>query len=135
MKKLKVIGIIIGILIAIAVFIVLGVLSGWFQTWFSNKVEYVDRKIEDRTSYDTIKKVEDTCRAMISSYKTDRETYEQYKNSDNPEKQSWAEQAKMRANKTANTYNEYILKNSFVWEGNIPSDIDKNLQIIQSKED
>lgn len=135
MKKLKVFGIIIGILIAIAGFIVLGVLSGWFKTWFTNKVEYVDRKIEDRTNYDTIKKVEDTCRAMISSYKTDRDTYEQYKNSDNPEKQSWAEQAKMRANKTANTYNEYILKNSFVWQGNIPSDIDRNLQIIYSKED
>ena len=50
--------------------------------------------------------------------------------SDNEEKQSWAEQAKMRANKTANTYNEYILKNSYVWEGNIPEDIDRSLQII-----
>lgn len=130
MKGLKIFGIIIGILVIIISVVVFGVLSGWFKTWFSNKVEYIDRKIDDRTSYDTIKKVEDTCRSMISSYKTDKNTYEQYKNSDNAEKQSWAEQAKMRANKTANTYNEYILKNSFVWEGNIPNDIDKNLQII-----
>ena len=62
--------------------------------------------------------------------KTDKATYEMYKTSDNAEKQSWAEQAKMRANKTANTYNEYILKNSYVWEGNIPEDIDRGLQII-----
>ena len=67
---------------------------------------------------------------MIASYKTDKATYEMYKTSDNEEKQSWAEQAKMRANKTANTYNEYILKNSFVFEGNIPQDIETKLMII-----
>lgn len=130
MKGLKIFGIIILALIILAGLVVGGVLGGWFKTWFSNKVEYVDRKIQDRTSYDTMKKVEDTCRAMIASYKTDKATYEMYKESDNEEKQSWAEQAKMRANKTANTYNEYILKNSYVWEGNIPSDIDTKLQII-----
>ena len=47
------------------------------------------------------------------------------------EKQSWAEQAKMRANRTANSYNEYILKNSYVWEDNIPSDIDYSLPIVE----
>ena len=36
----------------------------------------------------------------------------------------------MRANKTANTYNEYILKNSFVFEDNIPQDIETKLMII-----
>ena len=130
MKGLKIFGIIILTLIVLAGLVVGGVLGGWFKTWFSNKVEYVDRKIQDRTSYDTMKKVEDTCRAMIASYKTDKATYEMYKESNNEEKQSWAEQAKMRANKTANTYNEYILKNSYVWEGNIPNDIDTKLQII-----
>ena len=130
MKGLKIFGIIILTIIIMAGLIVGGVLGGWFKTWFSNKVEYVDRKIQDRTSYDTMKKVEDTCRSMIASYKTDKATYEMYKTSDNEEKQSWAEQAKMRANKTANTYNEYILKNSYVWEGNIPEDIDRNLQNI-----
>ena len=120
----------IGIIISLIIITVIGVFAGWFNTWFTNKVEWVDRKIEDRTSYDTMKKVEDTCRSMIASYKTDKATYEMYMNSDNEEKQSWAEQAKMRANKTANTYNEYILKNSYVWEGNIPSDIDRNLQNI-----
>lgn len=83
----------------------------------------------DENQYETKKQVEDTARSMIASYKSDVATYEQYKESDNEEKQSWAEQAKMRANRTANSYNEYILKNSYVWEDNIPSDIDYSLPI------
>ena len=130
MKGLKIFGIIILGLIIFGGFVIGGVLGGWFKTWFKNKVEWVDQKVEDRTSYDTMKKVEDTCRSMIASYKTDKATYDMYKESDNEEKQRWAEQANMRANKTANTYNEYILKNSYVWEGNIPEDIDRSLQII-----
>lgn len=120
----------VGIIVLLIIITIIGVFAGWFDTLFSNKVEWVDRKIEDRTSYDTKKKVEDTCRSMIASYKTDKATYEQYKNSDNEEKQNWAEQARMRANKTANSYNEYILKNSYVFEGNIPEDIEKELMII-----
>ena len=85
----------------------------------------------DENQYETKKQVEDTARAMIASYKSDGATYEQYKDSDNEEKQSWAEQAKMRANRTANSYNEYILKNSYVWEDNIPSDIDYSLPIVE----
>ena len=88
-------------------------------------------KVDEETKYETIKEVEDTCRTMIASYQSDKLTYEQYKDSDNEEKQSWAEQAKMRANKTAITYNEFILKNSFVWDGNVPSDIDQSLTIIE----
>lgn len=130
-KALCVIGIMILILGSI-ICLVIGITGlGWFSTWFNNKVNYVDRKIDDATNYETIKKVEDTCRSMISSYKTDKATYEQYKDSDNTEKQSWAEQAKMRANKTANTYNEYILKNSFVWQNNVPDDIYQKLEIIK----
>lgn len=85
----------------------------------------------DENQYETKKQVEDTARSMIASYKSDVATYEQYKESDNEEKQSWAEQAKMRANRTANSYNEYILKNSYVWEDNIPSDIDCSLPIVE----
>lgn len=88
------------------------------------------QKADDATNYQTRKKVEDTCRAMIASYKADKLTYEQYKDSENEEKQSWAEQAKMRANKTAVSYNEYILKNSYVWEDNVPSDIDYQLATL-----
>lgn len=96
----------------------------------SNGLNYAVQKVDDATNYETIKKVEDTCRSMISSYNADRLTWEQYSGSGSEEKQSWAEQAKMRANKTAVSYNEYILKNSFVWSGNIPSDIRSELDII-----
>lgn len=117
-------------ILAIIIITIVGTFLGWFGTYFTNKTNYINQKIDDRTNYTTMKKVEDSCRSMIASYKTDKATYEMYKDSDNEEKQSWGEQAKMRANKTANTYNEYVLKNSYVWEGNIPSDIYINLQII-----
>ena len=96
-----------------------------------NTYEYNVQKVDDVTNYKTIKEVEDTCRAMISSYESDKLTYEQHKDSDSEEKQSWAEQAKMRANKTATTYNNYILKNSFVWKDNVPSDIYMKLEVIE----
>lgn len=118
-------------LILVIVLIVGGTVGGWFDTWFTNKVEYIDQKIDDATNYETLKKVEDTCRAMQASYESDRLTYEQYKDSENEEKQGWAEQAKMRANKTAATYNNYILENSFVWSGNVPTDIAGKLEYLE----
>ena len=89
------------------------------------------RKADEATNYETLKEVEDTCRSMIASYESDRLTYEQYKDSDDEEKQSWAEQAKMRANKTASSYNNYVMKNSFVWKNNIPIDIYAELEYIE----
>ena len=89
------------------------------------------QKADDATNYETIKKVEDTCRSMIASYEYDRLTYEQYKDSDDKEKQSWAEQAKMRANKTASSYNNYIIKNSFIWKDNVPNDIYMKLALVE----
>ena len=86
---------------------------------------------DDRTNYETLKQAEDTCRAMIASYESDKLTYEQYKDSTNEEKQSWAEQAKMRANTTASSYNNYILNNSFVWNGNVPVDIEIELPYLE----
>lgn len=97
-----------------------------WNNWF-----HAVQKADDATNYETKKKVEDSCRAMIASYNSDKLVYEQYKDSDNEEKQSWAEQAKMRANKTASTYNNYILKNSYVWEDNIPYDITMKLEYIE----
>lgn len=97
-----------------------------WNSWF-----YDVQKADDKTNYDTLKKVEDTCRAMISSYEADRLTYEQYKDSEDEEKRSWAEQAKMRANKTAASYNNYILENSFVWEDAVPSDIKTKLHYLE----
>ena len=95
-----------------------------------NTQRYAVQKVDDATNYQTIKMVENNCRAMIASYNSDRITYEQYRESDNEEKQSWAEQAKMRANRTAMAYNEYVLKNSFIWRDNVPEDIQSELELI-----
>lgn len=102
----------------------LGVMS--WNSWFG-----LVQRADDATNYKTLKQVEDTCRSMIASYEADRLTYEQYKNSEDDEQQSWAEQAKMRANRTASTYNNYILENSYVWSGNVPNDIDSELDYLE----
>lgn len=97
-----------------------------WNNWFHDV-----QKADDATNYQTRKKVEDTCRAMMASYAADKLTYQQYKDSDDEDKQSWAEQAKMRANKTAATYNNYILENNYVWSENVPSDIDSYLPYLE----
>lgn len=125
---------VIAVLIVLACILIIGLpiyftatpsgVSAW-NNWFGTV-----QKADDDTNYETLKRVEDTCRSMISSYNSDKLTYEQYKDSDDEEKQNWAEQAKMRANKTANTYNNYILKNDYIWQNNIPADIYRELSYI-----
>lgn len=122
-----------------AAIIVLTVIVALFLLWaftpygrgIINRHSYEIQKVDDATSYKTLKQVEDTARAMISSYEADKLMYEQYIGSDNPEERSWANQAKNRANKTASSYNNYILQNSFVWRDSIPSDIRSSLEVIQ----
>lgn len=128
MSKLGTALVTIVIIILIAAIIFFGFTPGGRSVWnsYTHSLEKADEN-----QYETRKQVEDTARSMIASYKTDVATYEQYKDSDNEEKQSWAEQAKMRANRTANSYNEYILKNSYVWENNVPSDISYTLPVIE----
>lgn len=95
-----------------------------------NKWEYSLEKTDEKT-YENQKEVEDTCRAMIASYTQDKLVYEQYKDSTVDEERSWANNAKIRANNTAATYNNYILKNSYVWKGNVPSDIYMTLEYLE----
>lgn len=89
------------------------------------------KQTADLTRYETRKKVEDTCRATIVSYEADKLTWEQYKDSESTEQRGWADSAKLRANKAAVTYNEYFLKNGFVFEGNVPEDIRTELSLIE----
>ena len=122
---------IVGAVVVAALICVSLIFLGWGDTWLGNQVEYVDQKIDDATNYETRKTVEDSCRAMIASYEADKLTYEQYKDSESDEQRSWADQAKMRANRTAANYNNYILTNSYVWSGNIPEDILLQLPSIE----
>lgn len=115
----------------VAVLVVLAILVGGITgIYFNNKYDFLARKVDDATNYETLRQVEDTCRAMISSYTADKLRYEIYSESDNPEKLEWAEQARIRANTTAAKYNEYILKNSFVWKDNVPDDIAAELPYL-----
>ena len=126
MNKLKVCYVIASLVVVVlGFFVVTPTGKSIVQDW-SNSMKDVSE-----TSYENQKKVEDTARAMISSYKSDKVIYETYINSEDKEEQSWAKQAKIRANNTAISYNEYILKNSHIWEDNLPDDIDSELSIIE----
>lgn len=97
-----------------------------WNSWFG-----LVQRADDATNYETLKQVNDTCRSMIASYEADRLTYEQYKDSEDSEERSWAAQARMRANRTASTYSNYILENSYVWADNVPEDIDMELEYLE----
>ena len=121
------------IVLAIVVFIIALVLLYNFSPLFRadmNTHMHAVQKADDATRYETLKKVEDTCRAMIASYEADKLTWQQYKGSDSEEKRGWADQAMIRANRTAATYNTYILENSYVWADNVPEDIDEELPYL-----
>ena len=60
--------------------------------------------------------------------------YAQYRDSDNEEERGWAEQARMRANRTASSYNAYLLDNSYVWAANVPTDIQAELPVLTGEE-
>ena len=119
--------------VAVALLIILlgwlGFTAGGRAAW--NNWRHGIQKADDATSYETLQKVEDTCRAMISSYEADKATVDLYDGHVDDEKQGWADQAKMRANKTASTYNNYILENTYVWAGNVPRDIRAELSLLE----
>jgi prepilin-type N-terminal cleavage/methylation domain-containing protein len=113
---------IIGILCAIAIPAVYNYTSAGRGMW--NRHMYNVNKTDDITRYSTLKEVEDTCRAMQASYYSDIESYKAYKESGQDE---LATQVLIRANRTATTYNEYYLKNSFIFKDAVPSDIQEKL--------
>lgn len=121
---------IIAVIVTVALIFV-AIFAGPGIKALKNRYNYAVQKADDATNYKTLKEVEDTCRAMIASYEADKLVYEQYKNSELEDAWKWAEQAKMRANRTAAQYNEYIRKNSFVWANNVPDDIDERLEYVE----
>lgn len=95
-----------------------------------NTWDHTLRKVDDATRYETRKKVEDTCRNTIVSYESDKATWERYKDHEDTEQRGWADAALLRANKAAIQYNDYFLKNSYVFEGNVPDDIRAELPLL-----
>ena len=128
-------GIIATVLICILVVILIGVLIYFTCTpsgvaaW--NNWKHGLQEVDDKTNYETLKQVEDTCRAMITQYNSDKLTYLTYKESDKDFEQELATQAKIRANNTASEYNNYILKNKYVWKDAVPADIYMTLEYIE----
>ncbi|MCR5404333.1 MAG: hypothetical protein K6E91_11035 [Butyrivibrio sp.] len=122
MDKMK-IGIVLGILLA---FLATPAGVVLVNSYNSNM-----QRTDDLTNYKTKKEVEDSCRALMVSYQNDRLIWEQYKDSEKLEEITWANSAKMRANKAAVTYNEYFLKNRYVFKNNIPEDLREELEILK----
>lgn len=128
-------GIIATVIISILVIILIGVLIYFTCTpsgvaaW--NNWKHGLQEVDDKTNYETLKQVEDTCRAMITQYNSDKLTYLTYKDSDKEFEQELATQAKIRANNTASEYNNYILKNKYVWKDAVPSDIYMTLEYVE----
>lgn len=128
-------GIIATVLISIIVIVLIGVVLYFTCTppgvaaW--NNWKHGLQEVDDKTNYETLKQVEDTCRAMITQYNSDKLTYLTYKESDKEFEQELATQAKIRANNTASEYNNYILKNKYVWKDAVPADIYMTLEYIE----
>lgn len=113
--------------------LVLTVVSFIAKPWnvfIHNKYNGLIKEVDSATNWDTLHEVEDSCRAMMANYHADALIYQQYCDSEIAEHRSWAEQARMRANRTAAQYNEYILKNNYVWKYGIPDDIEHELPYI-----
>lgn len=120
----------ITILAVISFFTMLFIFSPEIRGIFNRKA-YEVQKVDDVTNYDTLKKIEDTALNMITNYTSDRLYYDQYSKSAKEEEQSWAMQAKARANRTATTFNIYMQENSFLWKDGLPDNLKMTLPIIE----
>ena len=73
------------ILIIILVLFLLVFVFAWYPLLRAarNSYNYGIQKIDEKTKYENLKQVEDTCRAMQASYESDKHMWEQYHESDN----------------------------------------------------
>ena len=125
--------ILIGVGVAVlAIVIIFGIWFGatpagrraWNNHWFGVQ------EAEVQTDWETLRSVEDTARAMIASYNADVLMWEQFRDSEDQQERNWANGARMRANRTASTYNEFITQNRFVWRDAVPPDIFMTLPTV-----
>lgn len=101
---------------------------------FTNKEDAKVIEAHNKTSAKVKKQVEDTARAHMATYTSDKLAYENIKNSKDPDDKYIARSYLTRMNTSASIFNEYMRKNSHVWEGNIPSDIDIELPYVTVEE-
>ena len=127
--------ILIGILCSLLIIVIIffGATPVGREVW--NNWFHAVQKADDATNYTTRKHVEDTCRAMISTYEKNKAEYEAnmklYESTNDDYYLEIATGYRQQANSTASTYNNYVLKNSYVFEGNIPVDIMMELEMLK----
>ena len=96
-----------------------------------NEYEAMLKDADYNTNYDSVRQIEETLRSYAASYEADKITYEINKDATDKESIALAKAARSRANRTAATYNQFYLKNSYIWEDNIPADIRAELEYLQ----
>ena len=116
------------IVLGLAVVFILATAPSWVGSF--NQWRFDMQTVHDQTDYKTLRMVEDTARAMIASYHSDLLIFEQFRDSELQEERNWANNARIRANRTASTYNNFILENSFVWAFGVPEDIAEALSFL-----
>ena len=104
--------------------------------WAVNEYVFMMERVDEETDYGNRKQVEDTARSMISNYEFAVGEYETYKvfcetAQYDKDRCQRALDSKTSANKTASTYNNYLLKNKFLFKGNMPADIYYALETIK----
>lgn len=118
---------ILGVLIVVVLFFQAPNIHRFFNNW-----RFGIQEAHDQTDYATLRRVEDTARAMVASFEADRLQWEQFRDSDVQEERNWANGAMMRANRTASSFNNFMRENSFVWAYGIPSDIDFRMEYLRN---
>jgi len=126
---------IFGVLLIIFL-LIMGVLTVWLVHTKSgvkanNEYEAGLKDTDYNTDYDSMRQIEETLRSYIASYEADKVIYETNCDLNTKESIALANAARSRANRTAATYNQFYLKNSYIWKDNIPADICAELEYLQ----
>lgn len=122
---------ILGIVAAICLILVFwGVFTPSGRAHF-NKYDATIEDADYNTKYKNTREIEETLRSYVASYEADKIIYETNKDAEDKESAALATAAKNRANRTAATYNQFYLKNSYIWEDNIPDDIQSELEYLE----
>ena len=112
MNKVFVLVVVFILVVIIGVVVYFGLIPSGIEKW--NGFRY-----KDTITAEMKKEVENTCLSMIASWETDAQTYKENKGID----ETVANEARMSANKTAESYNDYILKNGYVFGETLPEGV------------
>ena len=123
-------GTVLFIFLIILALSIAGVITAPARVAFWNTHRHNIQTAHDRTDYATLRKVEDTARAMIASIESDRLTWEQFKDSEVQEERNWANSARMRGNRSISTFENFMRENSYIWAYAIPNDLREPIALI-----